>query len=213
MGLQRASLAWRRPGPNPNPRLRRWGRRRAHGGQGGNLFTDHGAGRFRMGSMAAPRGAHAGSTKGYGSERSSQTSRCSSGMSGGLIRGLGRPLQGRPRPRLKLLALGRGAGVPGGRAPLRATGRLFPLSRRRWLSTPKTCKDMVGGGVGMGKGRMSGGLQQGRAAPASPPPSPQPSPSGDLCVTRRAGREQRPSGARAPSGARPLSVSPRGGEV
>ena len=153
--------------------------------------------------MAAPRGAHAGSTKGYGSERSSHTSRCSSGMSGGLIRGLGRPLQGRPRPRLKLLALGRSAGVPRreGAAP-RHGARLFPLSRRRWLSTPKTCKDIVGGGGGDGEGADGGRAPARSHGPRLPPPSPQPSPSGRPLRNRAGGEGAAPFGRPRACGAR-----------
>ena len=66
--------------------------RRTQRVQGGNHLKSHEAGRWRMGSMAAPFGAHAGSTKGYRAELTSHTSRCSSGMSGDLIsRSFGAP--------------------------------------------------------------------------------------------------------------------------
>ena len=68
----------------------------------------------------------------------------------------------------------------------------------------KACQGSLAGEIGLGG--------QGRAAPASPRPHPNPLPAETFALLGP-GREQRPLGARAPSGARPLSVSPRGGEV
>ena len=68
----------------------------------------------------------------------------------------------------------------------------------------KACQGSLAGKIGLGG--------QGRAAPASPRLHPNPLPAETFALLGP-GREQRPLGARAPSGARPLSVSPRGGEV
>ena len=44
------------------------------------------------------------------------------------------------------------------RLPFGGSGtRLFPLSLRRWLSTPETCKGMVGRGGGDGEGADGSG--------------------------------------------------------